>query len=138
MTIITHLKIAFIITFLSCLIYWNLLNFSCKCEVISSTKVVLEHFFADIGQDSVIKKPFVKTQQINCESPSGLCIGVEMLNSETQSIRIFMFFQYLVRMYLTFSSVILFSFYVSRTKRLNTDQFLDSTTFSNYFYKPSI
>ena len=61
MTIITHLKITSITTFLSGLIYWNLLNFSCPCEDIYSFEVVPENLFA-----------------LN-QSPSGLSIEVEML-----------------------------------------------------------
>ena len=49
MTIITHLKITFIIIFLGGLIFWNLLNISCKCEGVSTFEAEPEPFFADIG-----------------------------------------------------------------------------------------
>ena len=70
MTIITHVKISFIITFLSGLIYINLLNFSSKCEGITSFGVVPEHLFCYIEQDPVIRKPFAIKQQINSELKS--------------------------------------------------------------------
>ena len=50
MTIITHLKITFTITFLSGLIYWNFLNFSCEGEGISSFEVVPEYFLLTLGK----------------------------------------------------------------------------------------
>ena len=42
MTIIIHLKIFYVITFLSCLIYWNLLSFSCSVRVFLPLKVETE------------------------------------------------------------------------------------------------
>ena len=64
-TIITHLKIIFITTFLNSLKYWNLLNFSCNSYGIYSFEVVSENFLL-----IVIRKPFAKRQLINPESKS--------------------------------------------------------------------
>ena len=79
MTIITHLKITFTITFLSGLIYWNLLNFSCECEGISSSKVVPEYFLLTLCKIQFLENHLPRDNKLTLnQSPSGLSIGVEM------------------------------------------------------------
>ena len=80
MTIITHLKITFTITFLSGLIYWNLLNFSCECECISSFEVVPEYFLLTLGKIQFLENHLPRDNKLTLnQSPSGLSIEVEML-----------------------------------------------------------
>ena len=80
MTIITHLKITFTITFLSGLIYWNFLNFSCEGEGISSFEVVPEYFLLTLGKIQFLENHLPRDNKLTLnQSPSGLSIGVEML-----------------------------------------------------------
>ena len=80
MTIITHLKITFTITFLSGLIYWNLLNFSFECECISSFEVVPEYFLLTLGKIQFLENHLPRDNKLTLnQSPSGLSIGVETL-----------------------------------------------------------
>ena len=80
MTIITHLKITFTITFLSGLIYWNLLNFSCECECISSFEVVPEYFLLTLGKIQFLESHLPRDNKITLnQSPNGLSIGAAML-----------------------------------------------------------
>ena len=80
MTIITHLKITFTITFLSGLIYWNLLNFSFECECISSFEVVPEYFLLTLSKIQFLKNHLPRDNKLTLkQSPSGLSIGVETL-----------------------------------------------------------
>ena len=80
MTIISHLKITSIIFFLSGLIYWNLLNFSCECEGISSFEVVPEYFLLTLGKIQLLQKHLPRDNKLSRnQSPSRLSIGVEML-----------------------------------------------------------
>ena len=121
MTIRTHLKITFVITFLGGLIYWNLLNFSCDCKDISSFEVVPGYFLLSLGKIQLLENHLLRDEKLTLnQSPSRLGIWVtEML---TQRRKVFgclnNTFQYLLRMYLTFSLVILFYFYISHTKKL--------------------
>ena len=59
MKIITNLKITFMITFLSGLICWNLLsftcNFNCKCEGIFSFEVVPDQFLLTLGKFQLLE-----------------------------------------------------------------------------------
>ena len=76
MKIITHLEI----TFSSGLIYWNLLNFSCECEGISSFKVVHEYFLLTLGKVQFLENHLPRGNKLTPnQSPSGLGIGAEML-----------------------------------------------------------
>ena len=80
MTIITHLKITFTITFLSGLIYWNLLNFSFECECISSFEVVPKYFLLTLSKIQFLKNHLPRDNKLTLkQSPSGLSIGVETL-----------------------------------------------------------
>ena len=80
MTIIAHLKITFTITFLSGLIYWNLLNFSFEGEVISSFQVVPEYFLLTLGKIQFLENHLPRDNKLTLnQSPSGLSIEVEML-----------------------------------------------------------
>ena len=80
MTIITHLKINFTITFLSRLIYRNLLNFSFECECISSFEVVLEYFLLILSKIQCLKNHLPRDNKLTLkQSPSGLSIRVETL-----------------------------------------------------------
>ena len=80
MTIITHLKITFTITFLSGLIYWNLLNFSFECECISSFEVVPKYFLLTLSKIQFLKNHLPRDNKLTLkQSPSGLSIRVETL-----------------------------------------------------------
>ena len=80
MTIITHLKITFTITFLSGLIYWNLLNFILVCECISSFEVVPEYFLLTLSKIKFLENHLPRDNKLTPnQSPSGLSIGVETL-----------------------------------------------------------
>ena len=88
MTIITHLKITFTITFLSGLIYWNLLNFSCKGEGITSFEVAPEHFLLTLGKIQFLKNHLLRDNKLTLnQSPTGLSIGVEMLTQRHKLLR---------------------------------------------------
>ena len=80
MTIITYLKSTFTVTFLSGFIYWNLLDFCCGCEGISSFEVLPEYFLLILRKIQLLENHFRRDniQTLN-QSPSGLSIGVEML-----------------------------------------------------------
>ena len=80
MTIITYLKSTFTVTFLSGFIYWNLLDFCCGCEGISSFEVLPEYFLLILRKIQLLENHFPRDniQTLN-QSPSGLSIGVEML-----------------------------------------------------------
>ena len=79
MTIITHLKITFIITFLSGLIYCNLLNLSCECEGISSFEVIPE-FLLTLGKIQLLENHLPRDNKLALsQSPSGPSIEIEML-----------------------------------------------------------
>ena len=80
MTIMTHLKITFTITFLSHLIYWNLLNFSFECECIFSFEVVPEYFLLTLGMIQFLENhlPIDDKLTLN-QSPCGMSIGFETL-----------------------------------------------------------
>ena len=83
MTIITNLKITFIITFLSGLIYWNLLNFSCECEGISSFEVVAECFLLTLSKIQLSENHLPRDDKLTLnQGPSGLSTGVEMLTQK--------------------------------------------------------
>ena len=87
MTIITHLKITFVITFLSCLIYWNLLNFSCECEGISSFEVVPEYFLLTLNKIQLLENHLPRDDKLTLnQSPSGLSIGVEILTQRNKML----------------------------------------------------
>ena len=80
MTIITHLKIAFTITFLSGLIYWNLLNFSFECECISFFELVPEYFLLTLGKIHFLENRLSRDNKFTLnQSPGGPSIGVEKL-----------------------------------------------------------
>ena len=74
------MKITFTTTFLSGLIYWNLLNFSCECEGISSFEVVPAYFLLTLGKIQFLENHLPRDNILTLnESPSGLSIGVEIL-----------------------------------------------------------
>ena len=80
MTIIAHLKITFTVTFVGGLIYWNLLNFSCEGEGISSFEVVTEYSLLTLGKIQFLENHFPRDNKLTLnQSPSGLSFGVEML-----------------------------------------------------------
>ena len=80
MTIITHLKITFTLTFLSGLIYWNLLNFSFECECISFFEVVPEYFLLTLGKIQFLENHLPRDNKFTLnQSPGGPSIGVETL-----------------------------------------------------------
>ena len=80
MTIITHLKITFTITFLSGSVYWNLLNFSFECECISSFEVVPEYFLLTLGKIQFLENHLPRDNKLTLnQSPCGMSIGVETL-----------------------------------------------------------
>ena len=80
MTIITHLKITFTITFLSGLIYWNLLNFSCEGEGISYFEVAPEYVLLTLGKIQFLENHLPRDNKLTLnQSSNGLSIGVEML-----------------------------------------------------------
>ena len=80
MTIRTHLKITFTITFLSGLMYWNLLNFSFEWEYISSFEVVPKYFLLTLSKTQFLKNHSPRDNKSTLkQSPSGLSIGVETL-----------------------------------------------------------
>ena len=83
MTIITYLKSTFALTFLSGFIYWNLLDFCCGCEGISSFEVLPEYFLLILRKIQLLENHFPRDniQTLN-QSPSGLSIGVEMLTQK--------------------------------------------------------
>ena len=88
MTIITHLKITFIITFLSGLIYWNLLTFSCGCEDISSFEVVPEYFLLSLSNIQLLGKHLPRDDKLTLnQNPSRLSIGIEMLTQRYKMLR---------------------------------------------------
>ena len=68
MVIITHLKITFIITFLSGLIYWNLLSFSCECEGISSFEIVPEFFLLTLGKIQLLENHLPRQDKLTLNS----------------------------------------------------------------------
>ena len=69
----TDLKITFIITFLSGLIYWNLLSFRCKCDGISFFEVVNEHFLLTLGKIQLLENHLLRDHKLTLDqSPSGL------------------------------------------------------------------
>ena len=117
MTIITHLKITFIITFLSRLIYWNLLNFSCKCEVISYFEVVPKYFLLTLGKIQLLENHLPRDDKVTLnQSPSRLSNEAEMLTLMQKVLgRLNNVFSVSA---ISFSSVILFCFYVLHTKKL--------------------
>ena len=76
MTIITHLKITFTITFLSGLMY----SFSFECECISSFEVVPEYFLLTLSKIQFLKNHLPRDNKLTLkQSPSRLNIGVETL-----------------------------------------------------------
>ena len=76
MTIITHLKITFTITFLSGL----MCNFSFECECISSLEVVPEYFLLTLGKIQFSENHLPRDNKLTLnQSPSGLSIGVQKL-----------------------------------------------------------
>ena len=80
MTIITHLKITFTITFLSGLLCWNLLHFSLEYECISSFEVVTNYFSLTLNKIQFLKNHLPRDNKLTLkQSPSGLSIGVETL-----------------------------------------------------------
>ena len=80
MTIMAHLKITFTITFLSHLIYWNLLNFSFECECIFSFEVVPECFLLTLGKIQFLENHLPRDNKLTLnQSPCGMSIGVETL-----------------------------------------------------------
>ena len=80
MTIITHLKITFTITFLSGLIYWNLLNFSFESECTSSFGVVPEYFLLTLDKIQFLENHLPRDNKLTLnQSPTGLSIEVETL-----------------------------------------------------------
>ena len=88
MTIMTHLKIIFIMTFFSGLLCWNLLNSSCKS--ISSSKVIPEYFLMTLGKFQFSENHLPRDDKLTLnQSLSGLFIGDEMLTLEAQRIRIY-------------------------------------------------
>ena len=88
MAIMAHLKITFIITFSSGMIYWNLLNFNCECEGIFFLEVVPENFLLTLGKIQFLENRLPSDDKLALnQSPNGLSIGVEMLNQRVQSIR---------------------------------------------------
>ena len=120
MTIIAHLKNTFIMTFLSGLKYWNMLNFSCKYEGISSFEVVSEHLLLKLGKIQLLENhvPRVGKLLLN-QSPSRHCIGVETLTQRHKVLG------YLNKVFLisgknlfNFFIGLLFCFYVLQTKKL--------------------
>ena len=128
MTIITHLKITFTITFLSGLIYWNLLIFSCEYEGISSFEVVPECFLLTLGKIQFLENHLPRDNKLTLNySPSGLSIGVEML---TQRHKILGCLNNVLSIS-AFNTGGLSEYLmpVSLWSKLNTDQFLDLTTF---------
>ena len=85
MTIITHLKMTFIITFLSGLIYWSLLSFSCECEGISSFEVVPDNFLLTLDKIQLLENHFPRDDKLaQNQSPNGLSIWIEMLTQRVQ------------------------------------------------------
>ena len=88
MTIITPLIITFTITFLSGLIYWNLLSFSFECECISSSEVVPEYFLLTLDKIQFLENHLRKDKIFTLnQSPSGLGIGVETLIQRNKILR---------------------------------------------------
>ena len=76
MTIITHLKITFTITFLSGLMY----SFSFECECISSFEVVPEYFLLTLGKIQFSENHLPRENKLTLnQSLSGLSIGVQTL-----------------------------------------------------------
>ena len=76
MKIITQLKITFVITFLSGLIYWSLLN--CSIEGISSFEFVPENFLLTLGKIQLLENQ-IDVKLAPNQSPIGLSVGLEML-----------------------------------------------------------
>ena len=88
MTTITHLKITFKITFLSGLIYWNLLNFSFEWEYISSFEVVPKYFLLRLSKIQFLKNHSTRDNKSTLKQrPSGLSIGVETLIQRHKILR---------------------------------------------------
>ena len=120
MTIMTHLKITFTTTLFSGLIYWNLLNFSCKCEDISSFEVVPENFLLTLGKTWLLENHLPTDDKLTLnQSSSGLCIGVQILTQRHKVLGCLSnVFSVFAKNVLTFSSISLFCFYVLHSKKL--------------------
>ena len=59
---------------------WNLINFSCECEGISSFEVAPGYFLLTLGKIQLLENHLPRDDKLTLnQSPSGLSIGVEML-----------------------------------------------------------
>ena len=75
-----HLKITFIIAFLSGLICWDFLSFIGECEDISSFEVVPEYCLLTLGNIQLLGNHLSRDDKLTFnQSPSGLSNGTEML-----------------------------------------------------------
>ena len=118
MTIITHFKITFIITFLSDLIYWNLVNFSCECESISSLEVVPEYFLQILSKIQLLENHLPRNDKLTLNQvPIGLSIGTEMLTQRRNMLTIGCLSMSAKNVFNFFIKT-LFCFYVLHIKRL--------------------
>ena len=67
-------------TFLSCLVYWNLLSFRCECESISYCEVLPGRFLLALDKFQLLENHLLRDDKLSLnQSRSGLCIKADML-----------------------------------------------------------